>query len=99
MIKRVLGLIIFLFILLLGVTFTIKNPDWVDVQYYFGLQLHLPISVLLLITLSIGFLVGASFGGKYLFSNYRKRQVLNKEIKLLQQELRNLRTLPLKDKV
>ncbi len=44
--------------LLFGVTFTIRNPQVVELSYYFGIQWHGPLSWLVIIVFALGVLIG-----------------------------------------
>lgn len=44
--------------LLFGVTFTIRNPQVVDLSYYFGIQWQGPLSWLVIIVFAFGVLIG-----------------------------------------
>lgn len=44
--------------LLFGVTFTIRNPQVVDLSYYFGIQWQGPLSWLVIIVFTLGVLMG-----------------------------------------
>ena len=56
--KKFLYLLLFLFLLIVGVTFTIQNPQEVYIQYYLSLSWRGPIALLLLATFSIGVVIG-----------------------------------------
>ena len=60
--KKFLYTLLFLLLIVLGVTFTIQNPQEVFVRYYFGLSWSGPLVLLLLATLITGILFGAFVG-------------------------------------
>ncbi len=74
--NKLLVVIVALVALVFGVTFTIKNPQVVELSYYFGIHWMGPLSWLVIIVFSLGLLAGIvvslilSFRKK-LFSNTR----------------------------
>jgi len=83
----------------LGITFALKNPELVDIRYYFGVDFSAPVSVVLLITFLLGSVAGylAALAGRL-----RLRRELNKEKKeklRIEKELAAMRALPIKDAV
>lgn len=54
---RLVSVIVFIVVALLGVTFAILNSDIVSIHYYLGTQ-RMPLSVLMLIALVIGVVIG-----------------------------------------
>lgn len=83
-------------ILLMGITFACLNPSWVDVDIYLKIY-HLPLSLLIVLMLAIGFLMGfCLFQGRYLAVK-RSNSALRSRLYVLEQEVANLRTIPLKN--
>ena len=60
--KKLLYILLFLLLIVLGATFTIQNPQDVSVQYYLDLSWRGPLALLLLATLSLGIIVGVVVG-------------------------------------
>ena len=56
--KRLLYGILILAVLLVGVTFTTKNAQVVELNYYFGIHWVTPLSFMMLTTLTIGIALG-----------------------------------------
>jgi uncharacterized integral membrane protein len=56
--KKLLYAVIFLVIFVLGLTFAVRNPDTVHINYYFGIDVELPLTILLLCSLGVGVLIG-----------------------------------------
>jgi putative membrane protein len=93
---RVITTVLLVLIILLGFTFAGLNAEPVALNYYIG-NVKLPLSLLLVLVLIIGCLLSliASliFGIKLKNENRRLRQ----RLKIVEAELANLRTIPLKD--
>ena len=94
---RMLLSIISLFIIILGITFAYLNANPVIFNYYLG-QRPIPLSLLLVCSLGlgliIGFLVTAISWIKLKSANCR----LKKHLKASQQEIENLRAIPIQDR-
>lgn len=83
-------------VLLLGISFASLNPDIVSVHYYFhNASVHLPI--LLFGTLLMGSLLGMIAMLPALVRNKRIHFELKHRIKEAEQEVNNLRSIPIKD--
>jgi len=93
---RIITYVIILLIILLGVTFAGLNAEPVMLNYYIG-STQLPLSLLLVLALIIGciisLIVSLILYIKYKTDNHRLRQ----RLKVVEAELANLRTIPLKD--
>jgi putative membrane protein len=76
---RVLTFIVVLAILLLGISFAVLNANAVNMNYYFGIA-HLPLSLLLIITLIIGVLLGLGAGLIMLFRAKLQNRKLSKQL-------------------
>ena len=94
--RRLLTLLILVIVFIAGITFTSVNTDPVTLNYYFG-SLSLPLSGLVLISLTIGVLLGAlAVSLATLRLRYDNRR-LQKQVTLAEQEIDSLRVLPLRD--
>ena len=95
--KRLFYLVLAVVVLLVGVTFTYKNSQTVELDYYFGIHWLSPLSFMLLTTLTVGIALGflASLG----MLGRMQRQLLQarRETRQLEQEVHNLRALPIRD--
>lgn len=85
--RRLLYLIVFLIVVVFGVTFTYKNPQTVEVVYYGGIHWEIPLSLLLLITIVTGAVVGA---GCVVLSNLKLRHRLARARRDLRHESQTL---------
>lgn len=96
--KRLLYLVLFLVVLVLGLTFGLKNPDQeVEIKYYFGLYWSGSLSIVLLATLVFGALLGFLGSLSLIFRQRRRVTQTQKQIRKLEEEISNLRALPIKD--
>lgn len=95
-----LRLVKFLFLLLValaGAVFAYINPGEISVSYYFG-ELTLPLGILIFILLGTGVLIGV-LGSLYnVIGIHRENTRLRRQASLAQQEINNLRTMPLQDR-
>ena len=60
--KKFLYFLLFLVLSVLGVTFTIQNPQDVSVQYYLGFTWRGPLVILVSVSLAIGVVIGCLAG-------------------------------------
>ena len=93
---RVVTTVLYLLLIVLGVSFALLNAAPVQVNFYVT---HLTISISVLMTLMLG--VGLVFGlllflGRYwrLKAEHRK---IKHQLKLMETEIKNLRAIPLHD--
>lgn len=93
---RLFIIIVYLLLILLGVSFAALNATSVSVNLYVK-TVTMPISVLMTLMLGIGLLLGfLLFLGRYLRLKSAHRKVKN-QLKVTEKEINNLRTFPLKD--
>lgn len=93
---RVLMLIIYLLLIILGVSFAALNADSVQVNFYFK-TLSMPISVLIAMMVGVGILIGfLLFIARYWRLKIECRKMKN-QLKLTEKEIKNLRSIPLQD--
>jgi putative membrane protein len=95
-IMRLLSTIFLIALIILAISFSLLNAEVVTVNYFLGKQ-ELPLSLVLLIALFIGCFLGFLVQLKISIQQRYQNHVLNKKINLLNQELNNLRALPVKD--
>ena len=69
--KKFFYFLLILILFVLGVTFTIQNPQDVSVQYYLGFSWRGPLVILVLASLAIGIVIGCLAG---LAKNLRLRR-------------------------
>jgi putative membrane protein len=91
-----LGYIVFLLIIIFGISFAITNSTPVAIHYYVGVT-KLPLSLLLVVSFGIGLIVGFSV---LLITSIKLRTHLGRtkrKLRVAEQEIDNLRTIPIKD--
>lgn len=93
---RFVFFVIALALVLVTVAFSILNSEMVHINYYFGIM-ALPLSVTLVLTLAIGGLVGILASLFLIIRVKFENRSLKKKVKLAEEEIINLRSLPLKD--
>jgi lipopolysaccharide assembly protein A len=95
--KRILYILLAIVVLFFGLSFAVKNAQIVDLTYYFGLHWASPLSLMLLTIFSLG----AGFGFLASLSMVIRMQhqlaQARREMRKIEQELINLRSLPIKD--
>lgn len=95
--KRVVyGLLAFT-IMLVGVTFTTKNAQVVELNYYFDIHWVTPLSFMLLTTLTVGIALGLLASLAMQARMQRQLLQVRRDNRQLEQEVNNLRALPIRD--
>jgi putative membrane protein len=95
--KRILYVTAALAAVFFGTTFAIRNNQVVQVSYYFGFEWSGPLSIALLVTFILGVLLGYAASLRTTVRMQRQLVHARKEIRSVEQEVRNLRALPIKD--
>lgn len=95
--KRFFYLILMIIVLFLGLSFAYKNAQLVELNYYFNLRWVTPLSLMLLTTFSVGVAVGFLASLRMVIGMQRQLVQSRKEIRQIEQEVINLRSLPIKD--
>lgn len=93
---RIVLLVFYVLIIIIGVSFAALNASSVEVNFYFQ-TMTIPISVLMTIMLGVGILIGfLLFVGRYwrVKIDYLK---MKNQLKLTEKEIKNLRSIPLQD--
>ena len=86
---RIFAWIVFFTIFLVTILLTIPNSQVIKLNYYFG-YLDITLSLLLIITLGVGMLLGIFFNFMWVWTVHRKHQHLKK---LHKQALREIHLL------
>jgi lipopolysaccharide assembly protein A len=95
--KRFLYGFLIVAVLLVGVTFTTKNAQMVELNYYFGVHWVTPLSFMLLTTFTVGIVFGVLACLAMLARMQRQLLEVRRESRQLEQEVNNLRALPIRD--
>jgi putative membrane protein len=94
---RLVSAFIILLVLLLVLFFTILNGEPVTVNYYLG-EIQAPLALVIILALVSGAILGLISSVLVIMATRHEVSKLRREIKHTEQELNNLRTLPIKDK-
>ena len=94
---RIIGLIFILVVLLFGLSFAALNAGPVQIHYFFGTR-QAPLSLILVLAFVFGALFGTMFNLGVMLRLKRQISRLRKEVTFTEKEVKNLRTLPVKDR-
>lgn len=94
---RIIKLILFMLIVMLGAVFAVLNAEPVQFNYYFG-SVQMPLSLVMTIVLGAGVVLGILACMGLMFGMKRENLQLRRKSQLASQEVNNLRALPLKDR-
>lgn len=94
--SRIAKLILVLAVLLLGLVFHLKNNQLIELNYYLG-TLELSLSLLVVVVLCVGAVLGALASLPLIVSLKRQQMKLKRQIENSEKEINNLRVLPVKD--
>ncbi|MDX1594453.1 MAG: LapA family protein [Gammaproteobacteria bacterium] len=92
LIYAAIGLALFV----LALSFAALNSDPVPIDYYVG-RIDVPLALLLVVSLGAGALLGSLVGLGRVFRVKREMAALRRQTRATEEEVRNLRALPLKD--
>ncbi len=95
--KRLFLLILFLLLLAVGATFAVHNAAPTTLNFYFG-SMTAPLSLVVVAALAAGAVLGVSASLLMMFGQRRRVARLARKLAMCEQEIRNLRHLPLRDK-
>ena len=95
--KKFIYTILAVLVLILGIAFGIQNRQIVELNYYFGLSWSGPVSLALITTFAVGVLAGYLASLRTVVRMQRQLVQARKEIRQIEQEVVNLRSLPIKD--
>ena len=93
----VIKLLFLLIVMCVGAGFAIINETPVTVDLYW-ITHELPLFEIVLIALGAGILLGGIAGMIYSMGVRRQNSALNRKAKLLNEEVQNLRTMPVKER-
>lgn len=95
--KRFLYGVLSFGVVIIGLGFAFKNATIVNVRYYGGLDWRAPLALVLLVVLSMGVVLGFLGGVSRQIRLRRQLSQARKQLRDLEQEVENLRALPIKD--
>ena len=91
---KVIKFVLVVVFLVLGAAFAIINDQPVELDLYF-LVISLPLSLILLLAVGAGIVLGALAGAFYFMRIRKENADLRRQARLVEQEVRNLRNLPI----
>lgn len=94
--KTLISAIFFLLLLLVGVGFAALNATEIELDYFFG-RASLTLPWIVLGAVGIGFVFGLLVSGFAIFRARAEARRVRKERRLMEAELKNLRSLPLRN--
>ncbi len=95
--KRLFYIVLAIMVVFIGIAFAIQNKQIVEVNYYFGLKWSGPLSLVLLTVFTLGVIVGYIASLRMVVGMQRQLVLARKEVRQIEQEVINLRALPIKD--
>ncbi len=95
--KRIIFLVVFLLVLVVGLSFALMNAETVMLSYYFG-TISAPLSIVVVVSLAAGALLGVLACMGMALGLKQEIARLRRSVKVAEKEVENLRSLPLKDK-
>jgi len=94
--SRLLAYVILAVLVLLGLAFAVVNAKPVELNYFLGMR-EVPLALTLVLTLAFGALTGVLFSLGLVIRLKRETLQLRRQVRLAEQEVANLRSIPLKD--
>lgn len=94
--KRIIFLVVFLFVAIVGLSFALMNAETVTLNYYFG-AVTAPLSIVVVVSVALGALLGVTASVGVVLGLKREIMRLRHSLKATEKEVANLRSLPLKD--
>lgn len=93
---RIIGILFFLLIAIIGIAFAVLNADPVTLNYYTG-SAETPLSLALVGALGLGAMLGVIANIGVILRMRREISKLRREGKNTEKEIMNLRNIPIKD--
>jgi len=97
--KRLIYLFFFLLIALFTLTLNLQNPQLVSLNYYFNFHWEAPVALVLIATFIIGLFCGWLLMTLPVLKNKRRVSKAKKQLAKVEQEVENLRAMPIKNSV
>ena len=93
---RYISYLFWIIIILLGISFVVLNSRTVLINYYIG-EAHVYLPLLLLLELVIGAIIGVLAMLPSVLRNKNSLRKCRQKVKHLEEEIKNLRNIPIKD--
>ena len=85
-----------LLVIIFGIVFAVLNAENVQLNYYLG-SVELPLSLVLVVTMIIGALLGIFASLSFIIGSRRNASKLKHSVDVAEKEIANLRNIPIKD--
>ncbi len=95
--RSLIKLIVAVLLMVLGAAFAIVNEQPVELDLYF-VAVSMPLSMILLLALGVGILLGLLASFLYFVKIRKENADLRRHVRLVEQEVKNLRSLPINDR-
>ena len=95
-VSRVFLIFLFVVVLLLGLVFFLKNNEVITFHYIMG-SVEITVSILLLLAFAAGAILGVISLLPLLFRLKHQKTLLQRQIRMTEKEVENLRVLPVRD--
>ena len=96
-IKQIISVSLFVIVLIAGLAFFVKNSKEVEFNYIIG-TITLPLSLLILLSLVAGVILGLLSVTTLLLRQRRRIAKLQQQVQVAEKEVNNLRVMPVKDR-
>ena len=97
--RRLLLVIVLLAVAAFGVTFTLKNPQEIEVSYYFGLVAQGPLALFLLAAFAVGVIFGFLANGTLVLRTRHRLRKAQREADRSQRQLDEKQIVPAEEVV
>jgi putative membrane protein len=94
--SRLLKVCFFILIVFMGLIFHIKNDQLVELNYYVN-SIPVSFSLVIVLTLCIGALLGVLASLPMILKLKHENARLDRQVKMTEKEINNLRVIPVKD--
>ena len=94
--SRLVSLVLLLSLVLVGLAFAVVNSKPVELNYFLATR-EVPLAMTLVLTLAFGALIGLFFSLGMVIRLKRETLRLRRQMQIAEQEVVNLRNIPIKD--
>jgi putative membrane protein len=94
--SRLVSLVLLLSLVLVGLAFAVVNSKPVELNYFLATR-EVPLAMTLVLTLAFGALIGLFFSLGMVVRLKRETLRLRRQMQIAEQEVLNLRNIPIKD--
>ena len=94
--SRLVSLVLLLSLMLLGLAFAVVNSKPVELNYFLATR-EVPLAMTLVLTLAFGAFIGLFFSLGMVIRLKRETLRLRRQMQIAEQEVANLRNIPIKD--